>query len=209
MKKNSLSKTIWITALFLTLIIILISVMDYKIHYQYKTKKNLYFYDCSGTLCVTEVENNGHLLYSKYECNYDNCPIFKSQLSDTYAILKSHENADNILFDYRKNEIISSDYEEYQLLGSNYIIITKNKEQGIINLENKIIIPPSYEQLGYNQDGYLTGYGVNYIIAKKNNKYGIISLKDEGVIEDFNYEEKDIDNLLQLLNDKEKLLQSN
>jgi len=207
MKKINIPRTIWITALFLVLIVILIAVMDYKIHYQYKIKNKIYFYECSGNLCVTEVKSDDYLLYSEYECGYEDCPIFKSTLEDTYAILSNKDN--NILFNYRNGNIISAEYENYQQLNNNYLIVTKAGYQGIINLKNEIIIPLNYQQLGYIKDGYLTGYGINYIIAKKDNKYGIISIKDGTIIEDFSHEETNIENLLTILNDKEKLLQSN
>lgn len=204
MKKINFAKIIWISSIFLILIIILVAVIVYKIHFQYKIKNQLYFYDCNGTLCVTEVENEAHLLYSKYDCGYDQCPVFRSELSDTYVILDNEYN--DILFNYRINKIISSNYEDYYLLNNNYIIVTKDKKQGIINLENQLTVPLEYEQLGYIQDNYLIGYSLNYIIAKKNNKFGIISIEDNMIIEDFIYQESDMTKLLQMVKDKSQTL---
>lgn len=204
MKKINFLRITWISAIFISLVIILIAVMNYKIYFQYQTKNKIYFYDCNGTLCVTEVEDDNHLLYSKYECGYDDCPIFKSEINDTYVILNNQTN--NILFNYRTGDTVSSNYEDYKLLNNNYIIVTKNQKQGIIDLNNKITVSLEYEQLGYIQDEYLMGYNINYIIAKKNNKYGIVSIKNGDIIEKFNHEDNEIETLLNILNAEEKTL---
>lgn len=200
MKKINFARITWILSIFLILIVILIAVMDYKIHFEYLTNNKLYFYDCDGTLCVTEVKNDNHLLYSKYQCGYEECPIFKSELDDNYAILTDTDS--NILFNYRTGKIISGQYDNYQLLNNNYLIVTKNNFQGIITIDNQLVIPLNYDQLGIIKEDYLSGYTLNYIIAKKNNKYGIISIKDEKIIEEFKYEESELDNLLQILKDQ-------
>lgn len=200
MKKINLAKITWISCLFLELIVILIMVIDYKIHYQYLTINKIYFYDCNGSLCVTEVEDNSKLLYSFYDCNREECPVYTKEIEDTYVILNNQDT--NILFDYRNGKIISKDYDEYQFLNNNYFIVTKNEYQGIINLNSEVTVPLSYEQLGIIKDDYLTGYNLNNIIAKKDDKYGIISLKNGTTMEEFKYEEIEIDTLLKILNDE-------
>ena len=200
MKRFNIAGIIWKLSIILILIVILIAVMDYKIHFEYLTNNNLYFYDCDGTLCVTEVKNDNHLLYSKYQCGYEECPIFKSELNDNFVILTEKNNS--ILFNYRTGQITSTNYTNYQLLNNNYIIVTKDKYQGIIDLNNNLIVPTNYEQLGIIKENYLTGYTINSIIAKKDNKYGMISIKDGTIIVEFNYEENELDNLLQILKDE-------
>lgn len=197
MKKRNIAKIIWISSIFLELIVILIMVMDYKIHYQYLKINKLYFYECMGTLCVTEVKDNDHLLYSSYNCGYEECPTYRKELNDTYVILT--EKKATILYNYRTGATISRDYEDYQLINNNYFIITKNNTQGIIDNQNHIIVSPSYDQLGLRDNDYLSGYNLNSIIAKKENKYGIISFKTGNVIEPINYEKEDIDTLLNIL----------
>lgn len=207
MKKINIAKITWISCIFLGLIVILIMVMDYKIHYQYKTINKIYFYDCDGTLCVTEVKDDEHLMYSQYECGHDECPIFKSELNDTYAILNAKDNS--ILFNYRNGKVISADYTDYQLLNNNYLIVTKEQYQGIINMNNEITVPLNYEQLGIIKENSLTGYNLSTIIAKKDNKYGLISLKNGNIIEPLKHEETEIDNLLKLLNEETNSLTAN
>ena len=197
-RKINIAKITWIMALFLELVIILIMVMDYKIHYQYQTINKIYFYECSGTLCVTEVKDDDHLMYSSYECGYEDCPTYKKELGDTYVILTEEKNS--ILFDYRKGEVISNKYDDYQPLNNNYFIVTKNNLQGIINMEDKLTVSLNYDQLGYKKDSNLIGYTLNSIIAKTDDKYGIISLKDGTLIEEFKYSEEEIETLLKKLN---------
>lgn len=197
MKKVNFARVTWITCTFLGLIIILIMVMDYKIHYQYLTKNQLYFYECDTNLCVTEVKDDSKLMYSYYDCGYDFCPTYKKNIEDDYVLLE--KRGGNILYDYRKGTIISQEYNDYQFLSSKYILVTKNSLQGMINLKNEIMINPNYQQLGIPQEDYISGYNYNSIIAKKDNKYGIISIKGEEVIEEFKYTEEELEQLIQLL----------
>lgn len=195
MKKNKNAKKIWIVAIFLELIIILVMIIDYKIHYQYLTQNKLYFYECDGNLCVTEVEDNDHLLYSTYDCNYEICPTYKKEIGDTHILLE--EKNTNILYNYRTKKIVSKDYDDYHFLNNQYIIVIKDNKQGIINIENQITINPIYDELGYKEDTYLSGYNLNYIIAKKASKYGIVSFKTGEIIEPLEYSEDKINELLE------------
>lgn len=205
MKSKNIPKIIWISAIFLSLIIILICVMDYKINFEYKIKNKLYFYDCNGILCVTEVEDDDHLLYSNYECGYNDCPVFKAELEDSYAII---ENSDaSILYNYRNGRIISDDYDDYNLLNNGFLIVTKNHKQGIINTNNELKVSVIYDSLGYFKDDHLLGYNLNYIIAKKNDKYGIVSIETNEIVEDFNYSENEIDSLFTVLSQKENSIE--
>lgn len=197
MNKKNIARTTWITCIFLSLITILIAVIDYKVHYEFLTKNKLYFYECTGNLCVTEVEDNDNLLYSSYDCNLNNCPIYKKELDDNHVLFQ--ENDKIVLYNYRLGKVISKDYDDYQILNNNYIIITKNQKQGIIDNNNKIILEPIYEEIGYKENNYITGYDLNQIIVKNNNQYGIINFRTREIIEDFKYTENEINILLKKL----------
>ena len=194
MKRKIIAKKIWITAIFLGLIVTLIAVIDYKVHYQYLTKNKLYFYECTGILCVTEVKDDSKLLYSSFDCKYDECPVYKSELDDTHVLLE--EENELLLYNYRTGVTISKDYDDYKILNNKSIIVVRNKKQGIINFQNELLVETIYDQLGHEQNEYLTGHNINSIIAKKDDKYGIISLKTGEIIEPFNYEEDEINQLL-------------
>ena len=43
--KVNIFKIIWISGVFLLLIVILLMIMDYKINYEYLTQKKIYFYN--------------------------------------------------------------------------------------------------------------------------------------------------------------------
>ena len=103
-----------------------------------------------------------------------------------------------ILFNYRTGVIISSDYDNYQMINNNYYIVTKDGKQGIIDGENNLTVPVIYEQLGIIIDDYLTGYSYSNIIAKKDKKYGVVSIKNGEVMYPFDTEENNLDHLLQM-----------
>lgn len=201
MKKINIAKTIWVLSIFLVLIVILIAVMDYKINFEYKIKNKLYFYECDGNLCVTEVKDDKKLLYSKYECGYEECPIFKSELDDTYVILEDEDN--NILFNYRDSKVISNNYDDYQFINNNYIIVTNANYQGIIDINNNLTVPTIYNKLGYIKEDYLIGYNLNYIIAQKDDLYGIVSIKNGTITEELKHKEEEINILLDIINKEE------
>ena len=75
----------------------------------------------------------------------------------------------------------------------------KDNKEGIIDAEDNLIVEIEYDQIGYYDQEYLSGYNTNNIIAKKDNKYGIISFKDGTLVEEFKYEESQIQTLLDLI----------
>lgn len=198
-KKINFARITWITTLFLILIVILIMVMDYKINYEYQNQfsGNLYFYECDNDVCITEVKDKTKKLYSTFDCEYVECPEYKKIINDNYALLE--ENDSFILYDYITGNTITSGYDDYVFINSNYIIVKKDNKEGIINLEDNLIVEIEYDQIGYYDQEYLSGYNTNNIIAKKDDKYGIISFKDGTLVEEFKYEESQIQTLLDLI----------
>lgn len=197
--KKKIAKIVWIVSIFLELTIILVMVIDYKVNYQYLTENKLYFYECTDSLCVTEVESKDHLTYSIYDCGYEECPVYMKKLDDNYVLLKEKDNY--VLYNYWGGEIISKDYDEYQILNNQYIIVTKNNKKGIINIKNELILETIYEDVGYIQDGYFTGYNLSQIIVKQNGKYGIVSYNNGEIIENIVEPVENIDSLLKIINE--------
>lgn len=199
-KNINIFKIIWITGIFLLLITILLMVMDYKINYEYLTENNLYFYNCNNSVCTAYVKDgiSKSKLYSTYKCGYKTCPTIKKILGNSYAIL-SKDNI-NILYDFINNKMISNNYEDYILINDKYFIITINNYQGLIDINNNIIINPTYQQLGYNKDGILQGYNLQNIIVKDNDLYGIITIKEQQIIKNIEYKEENIEELLTIIN---------
>lgn len=174
-------------------------VMDYKINYQYlnQISPKLYFYDCDGDLCISQVEDTTKNSYSSYDCWYNECPIYKGVVNENYALLQEKEGY--VLYDYKKGQNISSGYDSYQFIDDYCIIVSKNSKEGIIDLEDNVIVEPIYDKIGYYENDKLKGYNVSNIVAKKDNKYGIISYKDGSIKEDFKYDEANMQELLKLL----------
>lgn len=197
MKKINWSRFLLVSSIFLFLIIVLLMVMDYKINYQYLLDKKLYFYECDSTLCVLEVKSDKYLLYSTYDCGEEDCPIYKQNLEEDYVLLTKGEKT--ILYNYRTGKVISQNYEDYLFFQSNYIIVTLNGLQGVIDLNNQVLVPLQYQQIGYYVNNYLSGYNLQSIVVKKDEKYGIVSYKTGEVIEKIEIEEENINILLEKL----------
>ena len=193
-RKINVARIVWVVSLFLLLIVILLMVMDYKINYQFLKHDYLYFYECEETICVTNVKDNSKKLLSKYDCEYENCPSYKKTISDEYALLE--KDTTNILYNYKKNTIISTDYDNYEIIDAKHIIVEKNSLYGVITVNKEIIINPTYNEIGIHSNNYLKGYNEELIIAKKKDKYGIISFKTGEIKEEFKYGE---DNLQELI----------
>lgn len=197
MKKINVARVVWIVCLFLLLIVILLMVMDYKINYQYLNHNYIYFYECSGNLCVSTIEDNQKLLFSAYDCGYDDCPSYKKDISDDYVLLEGNDG--NILYQYRKNMVVSKDYDDYEFIDNHYIIVKIHGLYGVIDLDNTVVIKPVYDEIGIHSNGYLTGYNINSIIVKKNDKYGLLSYKDGKMIEEFLYTDENLEELVAFL----------
>ena len=200
MRKINIYKLMWIISIFLFLIVVLIMVIDYKINYEYLpiSNKKLYIYNCDNELCTTEVEDKNKEIYSVYDCWYEACPKYKSNVNDDHVLLE--KNNIIILYNYKIGEEISRDYNSYLFIDNEHIIVEKDKKYGIIDIKNKVIVDLEYDQIGYYEDELLKGYNTSNIIATKNNKLGIISYKDGSIVENFNYTEDNINELLELIN---------
>lgn len=198
MKNKNIYRIIWVSALFILLIIILVCIMDYKINHEYEEEKFLYFYDCNDTVCVSSAMDNSKTIISKYECRYTECPKYERIINNDYALLKESDNSYE-LYNYKSGNIISAGYNNYSFIDDEYIVVTKNNKDGIININDEIVVDTIYDKLGIIDNDNLTGYNKDYIIALKNDKYGIISIKDGKIREDFKYDKDKLDELLVLI----------
>ncbi len=195
LKKINIPHTIWIISIFALLITILIMVMDYKINYEYNNdvnKRIIYFYDCNGEVCTSETKNNNKKAYSEYIC-YTKCPKFKKIIEEDYALLQNNEGY--ILYNYKEGKKIAEGYEEYKFINTNYIIVKKNKLEGVIDAENNITVPINYTQVGYYKNKILTGYNTAEIIIRSDKSYGIINYKTGEIVEELKYTEEDLNTL--------------
>ena len=192
-KKIPIFRVIWIVCLFLLLIVILLMVMDYKINYQYSSHNMIYFYECSSNLCVTNIPDDDKILYSSYDCGYDDCPMYKKEIGDDYVLIG------DILYNYRKGIVIGKSYDDYEFIDNRYVIVKKGDLYGIIDIDGKEIVKPIYEEIGIHGNDFLSGYQVGSIIVKKNSLYGIISYKDGKLVEEFKYKDENLEELINIL----------
>lgn len=197
MKKINWAKFIWVSAIFLELVVILVMVMDYKIHYQNKKNNQIYFYENEGLLNVTEVANDDYLMYSIYDCGYEECPTLKAEIGDSHVVLVKDNN--NILFNYKEGKVISDGYDDYKVLSNNYVIVVKNELQGLIDSNNKLKIGVKYDELGSKGADTILGYNLNYILVRDKDKYGIVSIKDGTVVEPIEHNVIELEDLLRMI----------
>ena len=129
-KKEKLYKIIWITGLYVILILWL--VIEYKVKWE-SADLNRYvrFYDCSGSLCTTEENINKY--YSKLVCS-NNCPRIIEIINDKIAILAI--NNKELLYNYIDGNIINEEYSEYMKISDELFIVTKDNKKGIIYLDS-------------------------------------------------------------------------
>ena len=185
MKNNSLWRVIWIVGIYAVLVSILYLVIIYKVKWENKDlNKYLYFYNCSGQICTSDISQNN--FYSKIVCEDNKCPYIEN-INDDLLIL-SNENK-TYLYNYLTGKIISDKYLEYKSLNNNYYIVRNNDNQeGIIDQEANIVID--------FQDNVIADYNGYYLTyINSNNKYQI---KNINTGEIFN---KEYDEVI-LLNDK-------
>ena len=172
-KKEKLYKIIWITGLYVILIIILWLVIEYKVKWE-SADLNRYvrFYNCSGSLCTTE--ENITKYYSKLVCS-NNCPRIIEIINDKIAILAI--NNKELLYNYIDGNIINEEYSEYMKISDELFIVTKDNKKGIINIDGNTILSSIYDDIKEYKDNVLT---VNTL-----NKWGIVNLEDGSKIEPF------------------------
>lgn len=200
MKKINFAKLVWVSSIFIILIILLYLVMDYKINYEYLVHNYLYFYECDTNLCVSQVKEKDKLVFSKFDCGYEECPQYLKKIGDNHLILKKGDK--HILYDYRKSKVVSDEYNDYELLNSNYIIAKFGGKKGIITVDGKVVVAMIYDEIGYKKDDKIVGYNLNSVIVKKDNLYGIVSYKDEKIVDEIKYSENDINVLLDKIKNK-------
>ena len=193
-RRVRVARVVWVVCLFLFLLVILFMVMDYKINYQYLKHSYLYFYECSSDLCVSSVKDSKKDIYSIYDCGYNDCPMYKNKIDDQYAILLM--GSKNLLYNYKTGLIILDDYDGYEFIDGKAVIVKKGNYYGIVDINKTIIVNPIYDEIGIHTNEYLTWYSATAIVALKNEKYGAISYKDGKLVEEFEYDASNLEELL-------------
>lgn len=175
MQKRFNLSYIWVTGIFVILIIILFLVVEYKVRYEDNTfYKYLYFYKCENSFCTTDsidkISDHSTLL-SVYKYDYhDNVPTYEYVIGN-YIII--NDNSDYLYYDYVTGKILNN-YDTYKVINDKYIIVTYNNKYGIIDIDNNISLDLIYDYI----DSIDT-----YIITIENNKLNIIDSNLNNLIE--------------------------
>lgn len=115
-----------------------------------------------------------------YDIYFENGTIFKNQKeaysSGNFVAIKNEEGKYQ-LYD-KTATLFSNEYFDKPLIFhhfSKYFIVTQNKNQGLLGVDNQMIVPFKYELL----ISIFNNKENDLFIAKKNNKFGIINIKNE------------------------------
>lgn len=109
------------------------------------------------------------------------------------ADVKTTNGYKSFIINDKGQRISSNEYDECHSLDYGYIKVKKNNKYGVIDYNDRIIIPFEYEN--FNDIEELTP---NLFAVGKNGKYGIVNLNNQKVV-DFLYDQIDIDNNTKLL----------
>lgn len=184
--KRNIYRIIWITGMFLTLILILLMVMTYKIRFENAVYyKYLYFYNCNDDICATtnqkEIEDKS-TIYSVYKYQ-KKTPTFK-KINDEYV--KIYDNNKVVLYSMY-NRIITNNYKDYSLIANKNISFIAQNENGVFGIIDKT---------GKKQTGFIyskfTSYNDELIAGIYEDKYGIITLDGKKTFLDFEYDNIEI-----------------
>ena len=205
MRKLKIWRIVWVSGIFLILIVILIAVIEYKVKFEHTNQGNisLYIYHCTSqdnynSLCATTNQNNigENQLISTYTCNENNCPTLGTVLSvQNQIITLINQDKSITLFDAKNNQIISSGYQEYYILTKKdesilgYVVKNNENKYGIINAQGDALTEIIYDKIGNINENKITDYNENYIIVVKDGLYGVINITTGEIIIDFKYNE--------------------
>lgn len=169
MKNNNLWKVIWIIGIYAILVVILYLVVKYKVKWEYlDLNKYLYFYNCSNELCTSQNEPVTSY-YNRLLCEDEKCPSIK-EINDNHTVILSNENH-SWIYNYYEDKLINNNYHDYHYLSNGFYSVTNDKnKQGIINLDNQVIVEPLYDAIIEFKD--------NLFVYKDNGKYGIKGVGD-------------------------------
>ncbi len=166
MKKKNIYKITWLTGMYLFLILLLFLIVEYKVKWEGRDlNKYLYFYNCSESLCTTELKTKKY--YSKYLCK-EKCPMVKT-ITDDIVILQGIDNG--AIFNYKEGKIINNKYVSYNMISKDKIVVSNGTKKGIIDLEGKILLASKYDDIE-------AGIGT-YVKVKSNNLWGIKSIGED------------------------------
>lgn len=162
---NNIWKIIWIIGIYATLLLIFGLVINYKVEWETKDlNRYLYFYNCSKTVCTSDIEQKDY--YGKIKCEKNICPYIVEQNKNTLIINKNNKK---ILYDYLQNKIINDKYEDYYFINDELIAVKNDQNKyGIINITGSIL-----SDLNHNK---IIDYKNGYLIYEDKGKYGLTNI---------------------------------
>ena len=171
MKKNNIWRFMWVSGIFVLLIIIYKLVITYKVEWETRDFNTyLYFYNCGEKICSSTTKPK--ISYKKIVCDNNECPYITDYLDDVLILSK-----DNVswLYDYKTGEVFHNEYQNYSILSDNLYVVTNNDmQQGILDNNGNVLVQNKYKEIMY------FGYGM--VVHRDNELCGIDYATGEKII---------------------------
>lgn len=196
-KSGKVWKIIWMSGVYVILLVILYLVVLYKVKWEYKDLNTyLYFYDCGRKLCSTNnlVDN----YYSKILCKNDVCPYIE-HIVDQNLILKNADNK-SWIYNYINGKTINDIYNNYRYIGKDmYVVNDENLKYGIIDSKGELLVDLQYKYIDEYKDGIISYIDNNlYGIVSVDRKYDITPIYDDVILINDKIFAGKIDNIYQM-----------
>lgn len=171
-KSKKIFRIIWIVGVYLLLTTILYLVVLYKVEWEHKDLNTyLYFYNCNGDLCSSNVSQSKY--YNKILCEEDNCP-FINDIIDNNVVLEKNEKM--WIYNYVTGDVINNSYDEYRYLTNDLFVVTDNlSKQGLLQLDGTVLVLPKYE--------YISKYKDEKVVYLKDGFYGVDSIDGQNLVD--------------------------
>jgi len=153
MKNNKFWKIVWVSGIYILLLLILYLVIIYKVKWEYKDLNTyLYMYNCSGNLCTSTIEQNDY--YNRISCENDVCPFIK-QIINNHLILE--KNNVSWIYNYITGEIVNNKYISYRYIGRNmYVVKDSDNQYGVIDSDGNILVDVKQCYISDYKDGFIS-----------------------------------------------------
>lgn len=166
--------------------------------YSFDTGSNLYFREIADDIFKLTGNVNGKernvIFNSDFELLFDNEKyVVESSANKKYLIVHDEDKKLYGLYDLNGKEIIGMSYEYlYQPYGANYLFAEKDGKGGIIDFNNKVLVPFEYDKYlsrGVYFTAFTIGRNNENVLILKNGVPRVIDTKGKEIINidsDFN-----------------------
>src|SRR5574344_291549 len=179
----------------LIILFIAILVCSYFFYQKYNSKTNInpnitYTYEIKDNQVLLKNEKE---IVSTYKCMKD-CTIYQDYYANGKILLK--DNNVIYLFDLINGKKLTDTFKDVAFVYDNnkvkYFVVTDYfNKQGVIDLNGKITIKITYDQIGKRENNIVSGYSCehDFIAAENDKTWGLLGLSNGKGVIDFQYQD--------------------